>query len=184
MRTDKSAQAIAIRDFLLANVTPNTAKRVLTNINACCDWAIRSQLIDHNPFRDMAGDVYLSKGDVEEADINPFTAEERDAIIQAFQESPLYGYYAPLVQVLFFTGCRPSEAIALQWKHIYDRFILFEQAITISTKGLALKSGLKTQPQRRFPVNRQLRDIWNAIRPEDCDPEAQWPVRSYIWQWL
>ena len=72
---------------------------------------MRSQLIDHNPFRDMAGDVYLSKGDVEEADINPFTAEERDAIIQAFQESQLYGYYASLVQVLFFTGCRPSEAM-------------------------------------------------------------------------
>ena len=111
MRTDKSAQAIASRDYLLANVTPNTAKRVLTNVNACCDWAMRSQLIDHNPFRDMAGDVYLSKGDVEEADINPFTAEERDAIIQAFQESQLYGYYASLVQVLFFTGCRPSEAM-------------------------------------------------------------------------
>lgn len=112
MQTDKSAQAIAIRDYLLANVTPNTAKRVLTNLNACCDWAIRSQLIDHNPFRDMAGDVHLSKDDVEEADINPFTAKEQDAIIQAFQESPLYGYYASLVQVLFFTGCRPSEAIA------------------------------------------------------------------------
>lgn len=170
--TNDLRNAIAIRDYLLANVTPNTAKRVLTNVNACCDWAMRSQLIEDNPFRNMAGDVYLSKGDVEEADINPFTAEERDAIIQAFQESQLYGYYASLVQVLFFTGCRPSEAIALQWKHIYERFILFEQAITISTKGLALKNGLKTQPQRRFPVNQQLRDILKAMRPEGCDPEA------------
>jgi formate hydrogenlyase subunit 4 len=70
-------------------------------------------------------------------------------------------------------GQRPAQgANALQWKHIYDRFILFEQAITISTKGLALKSGLKTQPQRRFPVNQQLRDILKAMRPEGCDPET------------
>jgi integrase len=163
--------AIAIRDYLLAHVTPDTAKRTLTNINACCDWAVKSKLIDQNPFRDIAGDVHVSKSDTEEAEINPFLPEERDAIIRAFQESKLYSYYAPLVQFLFFTGCRPSEAIALQWKHITDRFIIFEQAITISTKGLALKSGLKTQPQRRFPINKQLKDILNQIRPENCRPE-------------
>jgi integrase len=27
-------------------------------------------------------------------------------------------YYTPYVKFLFFTGCRPSEAIALKWKHI------------------------------------------------------------------
>ena len=105
--------AIAIRDHWIATLTPDTAKRTLTNINACCNWALKSKLIDTNPFQGMAVDVQVPKGDAEEADINPFTREERDAIIQAFETNNRYRYYAPLVKFLFFTGCRPSEAIAL-----------------------------------------------------------------------
>ena len=163
--------AIAIRDHWIATLTPDTAKRTLTNINACCNWALKSKLIDTNPFQGMAVDVQVPKGDAEEADINPFTREERDAIIQAFEINNLYRYYAPLVKFLFFTGCRPSEAIALQWKHVGDRFILFEQAVTISKKGLALKRGLKTQTQRRFPINPQLKEILNSIQPDPCKPD-------------
>ncbi|MBC1270555.1 site-specific integrase, partial [Trichormus variabilis FSR] len=80
-------------------------------------------------------DIQTPKSESVEYEINPFTREERDIIIKAFEESKLYSYYAPLVKFLFFTGCRPSEAIALQWKHISERYITFEQAITISTKG-------------------------------------------------
>jgi integrase len=139
----------------------------LTNINACCDWARKSKLIESNPFDGMTEDLHVPKSNAEETDINPFLSSERDRVIKAFEESKLYSYYAPLVKFLFFTGCRPSEAIALQWKHIGDRFIVFEQAITISPKGLALKHGLKTQSQRCFPINAQLSDILTSIRPEN-----------------
>ena len=99
--------AVAIRDYLIANLTPNAAKRTLTNINACCNWAMKSKLIESNPFRGMAKDIQIPKSETTEYKINPFTPEERDAIIQAFEESKLYSYYAPLVKILFFTGCRP-----------------------------------------------------------------------------
>lgn len=160
--------AITIRDFCLANLTADAAKRVIINISACCDWALKSKLIDANPFTGVAEDIQIPKAEAEETDINPFTSQERDVIIQAFEQSKLYSYYAPLVKFLFFTGCRPSEAIALQWKHVGDRFITFEQAVTISTKGLALKNGLKTQSQRKFPINSQLGKILSSIKPENC----------------
>ncbi len=162
--------AVAIRDYLIANLTPNAAKRTLTNINACCNWAMKSKLIESNPFRGMAKDIQIPKSETTEYKINPFTPEERDAIIQAFEESKLYSYYAPLVKILFFTGCRPSEAIALQWKHINEKYITFEQAITISRKGFAIKNGLKTQSQRRFPINNQLSEILASIKPENNNP--------------
>ena len=165
--TKNLEDAIAIRDHFIASLSPNAAKRTLTNIHACCDWALKSKLIDENPFQGMSKDIQIPKSDNEETDVNPFTREERDAIIQAFEGSKLYSYYAPLVKFLFFTGCRPSEAIALQWRHIGDRFITFEQAITISTNGLALKNGLKTQAQRRFPINQQLKEILHSIKPEN-----------------
>jgi integrase len=103
-------EAIAIRDYLLATLTPNAAKRTLTNINACCNWALESKLIDANPFVGMSKDIQIPKSESDKTDINPFTQEERDAIILAFEQSQLYRYYAPLVKLLFFTGCRPSEA--------------------------------------------------------------------------
>ena len=161
----KLEDAIAIRDYLTKNCTPRTAKRVLTHISACCGWAAKSKLIKENPFLGLIGDIHVPKSKSEEMDINPFSKSERDAVIQAFRESRRYSYYAPLVEFLFFTGCRPSEAIALQWKHITEKFILFEQAITISESGYALKSGLKTQPQRRFPINDQMYSILSAIAP-------------------
>jgi len=170
--TRNTEDAVAIRDYLLANVTPNTARRTLTNINACCNWALKSKLIESNPFQGMASDIQIPKSESsEEMDINPFTKEERESIIRAFEEDKLYSYYAPLVIFLFFTGCRPSEAIALQWKHIGDRSILLEQAITMSPEGWALKVGLKTQSHRRFPINQQLRLILELIKPENFRPD-------------
>ncbi|WP_225896138.1 phage integrase SAM-like domain-containing protein [Dendronalium phyllosphericum] len=43
----------AIRDYLLANLTPNAVKRCLTQFKACCNWAMEEGLIDTNPFAAM-----------------------------------------------------------------------------------------------------------------------------------
>lgn len=159
--------AIAIRDYLVANVTPKTSKRFLTYLSACCEWSVESGLISSNPFQGMAAKIQIPKAERgEDYDIDCFSRSEREAIIQAFDESKDYSYYAPLVKILFFTGMRPSEAIALEWKHIGEKFITIEQSITISEDGHKLKDGLKTQKQRRFPINDQLREIIDSIRPE------------------
>jgi integrase len=163
--------AIAMRDHFLATLSANAAKRTLTNINACCNWALKSRLIDANPFVGMSKDIQVPKSESDETDINPFTSEERDVIILTFEQSKLYQYYAPLVKFLFFTGCRPSEAIALQWKYVGDQFITFRQAVTEGEKGLALKDGLKTQAQRRFPINTQLREILETMRSKQSKPD-------------
>lgn len=106
---------------------------------------MKSELIDKKPFIGVAA-VKISKSQASH-DINPFNASERDRIIKAFEGDRYYGYYAPLVRFLFSTGCRPSEAIALQWKHVSSDFrsVSFEQAVTISIKGLALKRGLNQE---------------------------------------
>jgi len=44
--------AIEIRDYLTDNFSLNTAKRIITNISACCDWAIDSKLIENNPLEE------------------------------------------------------------------------------------------------------------------------------------
>jgi integrase len=180
----KPTGGIAIRDWLIANKTPNTCKRILTQISACCDWAVKSQLIEKNPFEDMAGDIKIPKGEKEETDINAFTQEERDKIIGAFKQSRHYKYYAPLIEFLFMTGCRPSEAIALQWKHISNdfRFIRFEQAVVVSESGLVCKRGLKTQKKRSFPVNPRLGELLKSIKLAGVEDEDKvFPSKEGMW---
>ncbi len=165
--------AIAIRDWLVANKTANSAKRMLTQINACCDWAVKSQLIANNPFVGMAADIRVPKGESEDTDINPFSLEERDRIIQGFKSDRHYKYYAPFIEFLFLTGCRPSEAVALQWKYITSDFrtIRFEQAVVESENGLICKKGLKTQKKRSFPVNPKLAALLQSIKLEGVTGE-------------
>lgn len=173
--TKSLSDAVAIRDWLVASKTPNAAKRVLTQLSACCDWACKSQLICDNPFLGMAGDVKVPKGDSEDADINAFSLEERDRIIQAFKGDRYYKFYAPLIEFLFLTGCRPSEAIALQWQHIALDFsaVRFEQAVVISENGLVCKKGLKTQKKRSFPANSRLAGLLASIKPENATGETK-----------
>lgn len=168
-------KAIAIRDWLIANRTPRSAKKILTQFSACCNWAVKSQLIEDNPFEDMASDIKLPKGNFEETDINPFSLEERDRIILTFKENHYYKYYAPLIEFLFITGCRPSEAVALQWKHITNDFtiIRFEQAVVVSQSGLICKPGLKTQKKRVFPINNRLFGLLKSIQPADVSAETK-----------
>jgi len=44
---------------------------------------------------------------------DPFTADERDVILNHFKAK--HGFYYPFVAILFGTGARPSEIIALRW---------------------------------------------------------------------
>lgn len=162
--------ASAIRDYLLSNLSPNAAKRCLTQVKACCNWAMEEGLIDSNPFTLMK--IKLPKGMSEEQDINPFSKEERDLIIQTFACDRYYSHYTNYVRFLFFTGCRPSEAVALKWKHITNSVIQFRETVVVSEDGLVLKEGLKTQRKRDFPINLELGVILDDIRPETINLES------------
>jgi integrase len=165
--TDDPNEAVAIRDWAIANLTIDAAKRFLTQITACCNWAVESGLLQTNAFSGFAKKIKVPKGKTEAEDIDPFTREERDLIIEAFRNNvQYYSYYTTLVQFLFMTGCRPSEALALQWKHIGKGLatIRFEQALTDTEEGLGIVAGLKTQERRTFPCNEQLQQVLQTQR--------------------
>jgi integrase len=179
--------AVAVRNWAMANLTVDSAKRFITQLSACYGWAKKSRLIDVNPFALMASEIKLprsEKVDAEDAGINPFTAAERDAIVQAFKTNQFchactsknnqHSNYAAYVQFLFYTGCRPSEAIGLQWKNIDIEkcIVLFDGAVVQSLKGLVRKKGLKTQAFRKLKINGQLREILESIRPKNFTPDS------------
>ncbi|MEH2302321.1 MAG: DUF3596 domain-containing protein [Nostoc sp.] len=163
-------EASAIRDYLLANLTPDATKRCLIQFKACCNWAMEEGLIDTNPFAAMK--IKTPKGATEEQDVNPFSKEERDLIIRTFASDRHYSHYTHYVRFLFFTGCRPSEAIGLKWKHITNNVVQFRESVVVSEDGLVLKEGLKTQRKRDFPINSELKAILDEIRPTEPNAEA------------
>ena len=91
------------------------------------------------------------------------SASERDEILNAMAASdqPFVRHYHNYYSFLFYTGCRPSEAIAMTWDDVIGdyEFIKFNKAITDSVDGLQELEGLKTQDSRLFPINNQVKNI-------------------------
>jgi integrase len=164
--TKDLGQAIAIRDYLLTQLTPNAAKRVLTYLAACCKWAVISGLVKDNPFTGMSEDIKLPKHDSDA--IDPFTRVEMNIIIKAFED--IRPHYAPFVKFLFWTGCRTGEAIALQWQHINSDCtqITFSESYD---SQLNIRKGTKTGKSRKFPCNSQVRELLLSIKPFKPDSE-------------
>jgi integrase len=181
------ADAVAIRDWAMRELTVDSAKRLISQLSACYGWAKNSKLIEANPFAGMASEMKLprcKKISVGDREIEPFTATERDSIIEAFKtnrfchpftsQNHLHSNYAAYVQFLFYTGCRPSEAIGLRWKNIdFDRqIVVFQEAVVQSPKGRICKEGLKTQSFRKFKINAQLGEILESIKLLNLSAES------------
>jgi integrase len=142
-----------IRDWLLEEASPDTAKRILTQLQAASRWAADRELIDKDYF---AGLYRPRAPKSQELDIDPFSELERRKIFEAFQGDHFEHY----VGFLFSTGCRPSEAIALTWEFVDPALekIYFHRAI-VERK----EKGPKTK-RREFPCNEALRDLLKEIR--------------------
>lgn len=178
--------SLKIRDWLLRKTTSSMTKRILTHLTAAIKWGIKHQLVllPSNPFEGMAAE--LPKHNWEDnSNPNAFNEHEKSLIIQAFENHKgnwngrgftgfAYSYYAPFVKFLFMTGCRPSEAIGLQWKHIKEDLfqITFESSIVrIQGKATRMK-GSKNNKTRKFNCNEHLQAVLRSIHPKDHDPEA------------
>jgi integrase len=178
-------EALKIKAELEKVTTVHQTKRILTQLSAVCTWAVKHGLIESNPYEGMASEMPKFRYQLEPAP-NAFTEEERDHIIEAFKNHKGnwngkvlagigYSHYASLVEFWFLTGCRPSEAIGLQWKDVSPDCsrIHFRGAITKSGTGkLTRVQGSKNNRSRTFPCSPRLRDMLLSIRVEGHDPDA------------
>jgi integrase len=180
--TQNLSETREIRDYLLKTYSSEVAKRTLKQFNACCNWAVRSKLLGSNPFEGMASEIKSEK--VSTTSRMSFTKEERDAIIQAFENNTYsskfapvpHSYYAPYVKFLFLTGARPEEVIALKWKHIKNNRIVFCEAVATDLK---IRKSTKTHETRTFPINSQLQALLDEIKLDEVSSETLlFPARS------
>jgi integrase len=161
--------AVRIRDYLLKESTPYSTRRIINQLNGCCRWAIESKLLDCNPFAGLARGLIVK----DKSEIEYFTQTERSRIIEYFKLHNTH--YAPFVEFMFRTGCRPSEALALQWGDISDGCdrILFIRSLTANEYGsrVMVKDGLKTQASRSINCGKTLVAFLISIKHEDWEAQ-------------
>jgi integrase len=161
--------ATTIRDWMLKSYTHYITWMLLSYFSYCCNWAVKSGLIQDNPFASLK--IQKPKKSSQAEDFRAFTLEQRDLIIQAFESHPKYGEYAPLVKFLFFTGCRPGEAFALTWGDISSDCCRI--VVNKSRNYHNILKGTKNGIKRVFPCQSgtKLQLLLLSIRPENPNPD-------------
>jgi integrase len=162
-------KATEIRDWLLKNTTKFMAWDILNNYSRCCNWAVNSKFIPDNPFEKLK--IKKPKRKLEE-NYQAFTIEQRDIIINAFEEHPVHSHYASLIKFLFWTGCRPGEAFALTWGDISEDCCRI--SINKSCNLHRILKGTKNGKNRIFPTSKgsKLQQLLLTIRPERLNPKS------------
>uniref|UniRef100_B8HR85 Integrase family protein n=1 Tax=Cyanothece sp. (strain PCC 7425 / ATCC 29141) TaxID=395961 RepID=B8HR85_CYAP4 len=177
-RVSNDLDPLIVRAELQKMTTNNRAKKALMLISAAYKWGMKHNKAFDNPYDGMYRELpkFSYK---EEPNPNPFTAEEKQKILEAFanhgkgKKGISYSYYYPFVKFLFMTGCRPSEAIGLQWKNISSNFnkIVFDGSVVLVEGKHVRQKRSKNNRTRTFPCNDELQEFLKSIKPTNCSPE-------------
>lgn len=159
--------AIEIRQWIIGTYSAESTRRLLQQLNACCDWALEDELIGWNPFLGLGKRLKRIQGDSTWA---AFSKAERAAIIDRFTE--VHPQYLPWVQFLFLTGCRPEEAAALQWLHVTPAPVSIHIRCAAPV-GIGEVQRTKNRKERYFMAGPQLQALLNSLRPDGGDREAR-----------
>jgi integrase len=174
-QTDGLADPLKFRMELLQVTTQAQARRSLMQLSAAAKWGLKHGLISgDNPFDGMYKELEATKPDPPMA----FTVEEREQIIAAFENDTRpgmsYRHYAPFIKFLFWTGCRPCEAIGLRWGSITQdcsKIHFHESIVEVSGRQLR-RAETKTGVCRWFSCTPKLQLLLRTMRPTCPDPEA------------
>jgi integrase len=173
-RVDGLKDPLRFRMGLLGVTTQSQAKRSLMQLSAACKWGMKHGLVERNPFEGMYKELEATKPDPPMA----FTVEERDRIISAFENDSRsgidYRHYAAFVKFLFWSGCRPCEAIGLRWGSVAadcGKIHFHESIVEVSGKQVR-RQETKTGVERWFTCPARLQDLLQSLRPGKPNPES------------
>lgn len=152
---------------LLSNEYASGTLRALFSgtLTPCINLAIRQKKISSNPYANV------DLGKVSKIDIECFEPHEIKAIIQSFKDNKFvksnsnypHDYYAPMVEFLALTGCRPSECHALTWDDIKNKSNKMLISFSKVYVDGEIRLHTKNYVSRIFPCNSQLTKLINTI---------------------
>ena len=131
------------------NVSPKSIRGNISVFRMIFQEALYDEAIDKNPF------VYIKLPKADKFEPQPFSTEEMELLL-----SNADGWFRNLLAVLFYTGMRIGEALALEWDDI-DDFIKIDKSIR---DGVVTPT--KTNNVRHVPLFNDLRPYIEAQRRE------------------
>lgn len=139
-------------------------KERLGLLQACWNWAMKKQIVEANPWKDIASRVKVLPKQMPK----PFSREEMGAIVLAFRTDRYYYHYADYVDFLFGTGCRTGEAIGLQWKHVSNDCSTIWIGESLSR---GVRKSTKTNRARTITLTPKLQTVLLSRKSANPDPE-------------
>ncbi len=161
-------QAQQFKEHLENHLELGTLKEWLGLVKACWEWGIKQKLlVGENPWTEVVGCIKVAP----KQKPKPFSAEEIAQILAAFRKDRYYSHYADFVEFLLGTGCRPGEAIGLQWQHLTDDCSgvwIGESLGRSQGKGKGRKrKATKNNKERIFGLSARLQQMLLTRRPAD-----------------
>ncbi len=154
-----------VRWFTASGLGGSTVRARLMLLKACWDWGIKKRWVDCNPWLDLPLLVKVPP----QQKPKPFSLEEIVTILQAFRTDYYYHHYSDYVEFLFGTGCRTSEAIGLNWKHISDDC----SSVWIGESLCrGVRKATKTNKARTISLTPRLQQLLLSRKPLKPDPEV------------
>jgi len=153
--------------FTASTLAPASYNSRLWLLKKMSAWAVVGNLLSTNPW------LKIKQRKKAKEVIRPFSQEETTKIIVGFEEA--YPAWAPFAKFLFLSGCRMSEAIGLQWKHV--DFRRQEICICESLPLLPLsnyereRKSTKTGSVRFLEVNAELAKLLEQVKPASAKPD-------------
>jgi len=153
--------------FLGNPLAPKTYNTRLSFLKRMAVWAVDEGLLSANPWRKIK-----PRKKTKEI-IKPFSRAETTRVIAGFEK--IYPAWVPFTKFLFLSGCRISEAIGLQWKHVN-----FERGEVCICESLSRKPGknyerarksTKTGSVRFLKINAELTKVFEQVAPASKNPD-------------
>lgn len=137
-------------------LAPRTIQYVHSVLNQCLRWGVRVRRISRNP----ADEIDLPK--VVQKERAVFTEEQLAHFLQSTEGTPLH----PLWVLLFHTGLRPGEALALRWTDMSkDGHLTVDRALKRNGATGFVVGVPKTKGSRRtIPLTRATLDALEEHR--------------------
>jgi integrase len=149
-------------------LSPSSNNRRLWLLTKMSTWAVSEGLLSINPW------LKVRPRKTTKQIIKPFSQEEAAKIIAGFEKT--YPAWVPFTKFLFLSGCRMSEAIGLQWKHIdfHRQEICICESLSVLASGNGYeraRKDTKTGSVRFLKTNTQLTELLELIKPVSAKPD-------------
>ncbi|MFS6219625.1 site-specific integrase [Streptococcus agalactiae] len=125
-------------DYLKDRYSDNTVNLIKQPLNMMLNYAVRMEYIMSNPMKNVVTPKRkkMSKKQLEDKYLE---TEQNQKIIEQLRD-PIYGnHIANFSEIIFLTGMRPGELLALRWDHIdFEKLkIKIEYTLDYTTNGHA-----------------------------------------------